>query len=471
MGTAVAIRFPLGRYHATPWDRSVNEGAVEWPPSPWRILRALISVWHDRCPQLPAAEVEELLHVLGELPSFKVPSTTLAHTRHYLPDAEHRRGETGRTDLTLDPFVALSCSDELVVYWDAELNAGQRALLRKLLHLLPYLGRAESLCEARLVIDFEAPDHTWWRPANETNSADGHEMVRRLAPLRPISRKVLETSPHDVRRAHRTVPEGSAWVEYVVPEQEPNHSAVVNPAPSVTAVLLSLRSTAPFLEEYGVLAADVLRKSALERFDGWQMPSISGKSPSGDRLEGQHSHVHWLPLAGEDRALSSMLVWVRDGLSTEAVARLLSIRELRLPRGRSARGFRPARLALAAAGTVEQVAPQLVGPAKSWISRTPYLPVRHRKRQSVGVFVNDDIQHELTYRSVGQLAAVELVNPAVGDTDHFARPWRRYRLDENMGQRRPGVAVRLRFHEPVRGPLSLGALSHFGFGLFVPIPE
>ena len=54
MPATLAIRFPLGRYHANPWDRSVNEGAAEWPPSPWRILRALVATWHTRWPGLPA---------------------------------------------------------------------------------------------------------------------------------------------------------------------------------------------------------------------------------------------------------------------------------------------------------------------------------------------------------------------------------------------------------------------------------
>ena len=54
MAATLAIRFPLGRYHATPWDRSVNEGATEWPPSPWRLLRALVATWYTRWPDLPA---------------------------------------------------------------------------------------------------------------------------------------------------------------------------------------------------------------------------------------------------------------------------------------------------------------------------------------------------------------------------------------------------------------------------------
>ena len=40
----IEFHFVAGRFHATPWDRHVNEGAVEWPVSLWRILRALIAV-------------------------------------------------------------------------------------------------------------------------------------------------------------------------------------------------------------------------------------------------------------------------------------------------------------------------------------------------------------------------------------------------------------------------------------------
>jgi len=36
--TMLVLTFPWGRYHANPWGRHVNEGAVELPPSPWRPL-------------------------------------------------------------------------------------------------------------------------------------------------------------------------------------------------------------------------------------------------------------------------------------------------------------------------------------------------------------------------------------------------------------------------------------------------
>ena len=72
----LAFRFFGGRYHATPWGHHVNEGLVEWPPSPWRLLRALLSCgytrlgWNGAVPE----EVVALLHKLvAVLPSYTLP--------------------------------------------------------------------------------------------------------------------------------------------------------------------------------------------------------------------------------------------------------------------------------------------------------------------------------------------------------------------------------------------------------------
>ena len=42
---AIRFDFTANRYHATQWGRHVNEGVLEWPPSPWRILRAIVATW------------------------------------------------------------------------------------------------------------------------------------------------------------------------------------------------------------------------------------------------------------------------------------------------------------------------------------------------------------------------------------------------------------------------------------------
>jgi CRISPR-associated protein Csb2 len=44
MSLTISIRFLTGRAHLHPWQTHHSEGRVEWPPSQWRLLRALVSV-------------------------------------------------------------------------------------------------------------------------------------------------------------------------------------------------------------------------------------------------------------------------------------------------------------------------------------------------------------------------------------------------------------------------------------------
>src|SRR5437763_1263595 len=145
---AIELRFPAGRYHATPWGRHHNEGVAEWPPSPWRLLRALVAVWKRTRADLPADAVRRLLAPLTELPLFTLPAATVAHTRHYVP--WEKKGPRDRT-LVHDTFVAVRREDAVAVCWpDAELPGDQLAVLAELLANLTHLGRRESWCAARL---------------------------------------------------------------------------------------------------------------------------------------------------------------------------------------------------------------------------------------------------------------------------------------------------------------------------------
>src|SRR5271169_5032352 len=95
----VSFDFIAGKYHAMPWARHVNEGAVEWPPSPWRILRALIAIWKRTLPDLPQAEVENIFKALAQPPQFFLPPATTGHKRHFMPLNERSR------KLVIDAFV------------------------------------------------------------------------------------------------------------------------------------------------------------------------------------------------------------------------------------------------------------------------------------------------------------------------------------------------------------------------------
>jgi CRISPR-associated protein Csb2 len=468
MGTTLAVRFPLGRYHANPWGQAVNEGSTEWPPSPWRVLRALVATWHTRWPDLPVPVFEELLDQLGDPPSYAVPRTSPGHTRHYLPDLGHRQGETGRTDLTLDPFRAIDPDADLLIRWDADLSSDQRQVLAKLAELLPYLGRSESVCEARLLDADRVPDESWWRP-------DGSSGTRLLAPVRPIDRAVLETTTTEVRKRRRTMPPGTRWVTYSPGEQRQVAAAGgvhTDQSAPVTAIRYAVTGSVGLPHTRGVLLADELHRQV-----GLALKRVGIPDPDRAEILGtkgaatDHRHAHWIPLSepeGEPRFVMTMLVWVPQGMPAEALAAVVCLPKMSGWRGGyEVRGFPEVKLLFQAAGSIQQVAPELSGRARRWRSKTPYLPVRHRKREQLDEFLAADVAAELGYRGLPP-ATVTRVSPDEGLPDKWARDFRRYRITETMAKSRPGLGLRLEFAEPVDGPVLLGQLSHFGCGLFVP---
>jgi CRISPR-associated protein Csb2 len=468
VSTTLAIRFPLGRFHANPWDRAVNEGATDWPPSPWRILRALVATWYTRWPDLPAPALDGLLDALADPPCYRTPNAVPGHTRHYLPDLEHRKGEQGHTDLTLDPFLWLVPGDELLIRWDATLDAEQRQLLTKLVELLPYLGRSESVCEARLLDEETQPDEFWWRPG-----AGGQ--TRLLAVTRPVSRTALEVTTTEVRRHRHTMPSGTRWVSYLA-----GHTATaVMPRQAVetgkvTAIRFAVMGRVPMKATHGLLLADraheragtALKQAGIPESRRHEIMGTGGASTD-------HAHAHWIAWPdSEERGVSvhNLITWCSGGLQADEVQALLS-RSLRTLSGQrgdyEVSGFPDVELLFQAAGPVELVAPELCGPARQWRSRTPYLPVRHRKRETLDEYLAADVAAELRYREKST-AVVSRIESAPRPTDRWASEFRRHRLNERRTHSRPGMGLRLEFAEEVRGPLLLGQLSHFGYGVFVP---
>ena len=167
---AIAFRFLTGRYHATPWGRHVNEGAVEWPPSPWRILRALVATWKRTLPEVPHGQVEPILHTLADKPpEFRLPPASTGHTRHYMPLGKTTGKEPDKLTLVFDPFVAIASEPglaegtshqpaALIAFWPgASLDNTQRSTLARILKNLNSLGRSESWCEATLLGDDVSP--------------------------------------------------------------------------------------------------------------------------------------------------------------------------------------------------------------------------------------------------------------------------------------------------------------------------
>ncbi len=163
----LSFSFPARRYHATPWDAHVNEGRVEWPPSPWRLCRGLISVGYtklDWAGNIPKDAVSLVRKLQSVLPAYALPSATESHSRHYMPLREWARinnkpSTVPATEKVFDAFLRFESDDaRLLVQFDVELTDDERCCLAQMAEGMTYLGRAESWVEVSVLSDGQVED-------------------------------------------------------------------------------------------------------------------------------------------------------------------------------------------------------------------------------------------------------------------------------------------------------------------------
>jgi CRISPR-associated protein Csb2 len=149
----IELRFPGGRYHATPWGHHVNEGQIEWPPCPWRLLRALIATGFStrNWLELPGVARSLIERLASVLPTYELPHASAAHSRHYMPTGELSKGNE-KTTLVFDTWANVE-DGVIKVCWDCELDHEQQTMFAQLIESLGYLGRSESWVEACVILD------------------------------------------------------------------------------------------------------------------------------------------------------------------------------------------------------------------------------------------------------------------------------------------------------------------------------
>jgi CRISPR-associated protein Csb2 len=460
-GFGLAVRFDLDRYHATPWGTHVNDGQVEWPPSPWRLLRALFSA--SRVDVRLADVAVDADAGLGRLlaappPRFALPPSAAAHSRHYMPSQKWSQTAPGETDLVVDAFRVLARDADLRVWWDVALTPPERDALTRAAGSIGHLGRSESVCTVR-VLD-AAPSAFDAQPL-ATADDDPDATTDLLCPDGSATLAELIAPVTALRRARRLMPPGSRWVRYRVADSPAATRPRAQAQQPTLALLRIAGSGRPNLRE-AVALAEVVRSTLQGAFgrrsERSASPTLSGHVDGKPRND-QHRHAHYLALPEHDgRRIDRIAVWAPEGLGSEEVAALASLRELRL-RDKP----QPLRVALAALGDSATMREDtLLGPSTRWRSATPFVLPRHPKRRG-GQMVEgpiEQIARELELRGL----------PAPDEIEILRGDWSSYRRTRSGGSRRtapPAVGVRLRFASEVRGPLVLGALSHFGAGLFL----
>jgi CRISPR-associated protein Csb2 len=198
---------------------------------------------------------------------------------------------------------------------------------------------------------------------------------------------------------------------------------------------------------------------------------LTGRDEQGQPLRNSHQHAHVLPVdLDSDGHLDHFVIHAPMGLGAAAQQAIGT-----LQRTWTKNGVGDLQLAVAGAGDIDSLRTlpyelresviRLLGEpggARSWVSSTPFVPPRHLKRRGANT-IEGQVRAELASRQFPIDCEVEVLNGESIARRHFVRSRRHGR---QLPPKDIGFAIRLKFAQPVSGPICLGYASHFGIGLF-----
>ncbi len=510
--TVIQMHFPAGgRLHATPWGRHVNEGATEWPLSPWRIQRALVATWYLKArDDIDEPLMRSLTDALaGTLPSFDLPAATQSHTRHYMP------GRGTDKPKVFDTFV--QSSQPLCIAWDVGLTEPQRHALGLLCQRLGYLGRAESIVEAELlpeghkftpnshplpneselghdqelvrVLCASTPaEHSTWftanQPAEEPKTKGKKAKAKNTARLPACIFDALHAQTSTLQVQGWLIPPGSRWADYTrsIAAFEPKViRSTLRTKTKITVARFAIASSVLPRITQAVSVADRMHKTLVRYADRRPLtnPGIfTGKGSDGQPLTNHH-HTHIFCELGEKRdSIGYITLYAPGGYDPQAQRVIEDMQRSQL----WGKGDHDINLILLGFGDVSTFDTPLFGKAKRWTSLTPFVSTRHAKHYADGRPKLDadgwpigSPAQDLRRLIQQERSVLPKISPPANSIT--VRPERYLRVLQFQTQRFQGegrhghqaaAAFTLEFEEEIQGPLAFGYSSHFGLGLFVP---
>ncbi len=445
----VEVSFPGGRCYAA---SSHAPAAPEWPPHPSRLYSALVAAaGHGEGGIGAARPALEWLEQQAP-PVIQAPSADCQPApTSYVPPADHNtqprvvEHPVYRARKPREFPVAYPLGPPVVRYgWDAEAPETVLDALDDLCTRMTHVGTSHSMVVARA---YQGPlPHPTLEPG-----AEGDDYLRMVVPGRLRELEELHQRPRwQVRRP----PSG---FEPLGGYRDRSRRAAALVGPFGTLHILRLREITHGIESSGVLTR-ALRSAVLAALDESAPPAVAGNP--------ECLHVAWLPLAdvghiharGRVLGLAVALPRDMDDADRLSVLRALGrVQEKGLP-------LADGRRAPLAPPDPERLPPQALRPghwtrpARDWVTVTPVIPDRLPRRRS------EESRTEAIRDSLVRAGfpVPESVTPSA---------WSLWQGALGIGEystRLPRFHARVRFPEPVQGPVIAGRMRYFGIGLFRP---
>lgn len=222
-----------------------------------------------------------------------------------------------------------------------------------------------------------------------------------------------------------------------------------------------------------VAVGELVRRSAMARYGrlhaGNASPLLSGKDAQGRFLIG-HDHTHYLPTDEDgDGHIDHLTLWTPAGLGPAELGAVVGMTDL------VGSGLPPIGVSHLQHGDRTVLPSCFRGPARHWVSTTPYVLTRHPKLPKgptkPGRMTDqpaDQVERDLSRRGLAsELVGLETlaglqVHDGVLRWADFKRSRAAHPPAVNYG-----LGYRLRFAREVEGPIALGYASHYGLGLFL----
>jgi len=341
--TTIEVELRSGRYHAHVWGESqFGMAGPEWPPSPWRLLRALAAAWFTASPRLSSElDRDQLLESLGKAgpPELWLPRTSFEELRFYQPI---RRGASDRV-LHHDHF-AVPEGGRFWFHFAVRLDDRQRGLLDCLLARLHYLGRSESRVLVRRVAGGSPPVGVE-RVLARDRAMSGQDIIYRRVLGTTIGFRAghlwsavgdeeaatVAHPPHLVDTLlsqKRPLPLGAQWIEYAVPARALVHE--IPPRAPVREVVAAVQAAEiwfrlnrriPIPLRQLVAVARAFREAAVRahrRISLSHSRMLTGREADGTVAHG-NDHAYYLPrFRNSELGIDELVVCIPKGTLTPA---------------------------------------------------------------------------------------------------------------------------------------------------------